>query len=268
MKDSADLTVLIRGAGEVASGIAHRLHLDGYQVCLTEVSHPLAVCRGITFSEAIFDTTMEIMGVIAEKTDTDTGTIRAVWERGNIPVIIDPETTIKTQLKPDVLIDALMAKRNTGISITDAPLVIGLGPGFYAGRDVHLIIETSHEHELGKIITEGEPAVNTGNPIPVGGLARERVVWADQPGLFTTGNNIGDRVESGQEIAQLDGRSLVAPVSGWLRGLLRDGVRVKQGAKLIEIDHVHNREICFVIADKMKAIADAVLKAIKTYYNR
>ncbi len=267
MKSLNELVVLIRGAGEVASGVAHKLHRSGMRVCLTEVARPLAVCRGVTFSEAVFDRTKTIMGVTAELTEATPEAVEAVWWRGNIPVIVDPAAAIREQLRPDVLIDALMAKKNIGIQINDAPQVIGLGPGFRAGRDVHLVVETSHEHNLGKIITHGEAAANTGNPVTVGGLARERVVWADRLGTFTTDNHIGDAVAAGQVVGQLDGQPVVAPLGGMLRGLLRDGVTVGKGAKIIEVDQMNDPEICGFIADKIRVIADGVLAAIKLKYN-
>lgn len=251
----------------MASGVAHRLHRGGMRVCLTEVARPLAVCRGVAFSEAVFDGTKEIMGVTAELAEATSEAIGAVWRRGNIPVVVDPAAAIKERLRPDVLIDALMAKKNTGTQIGDAPLVIGLGPGFQAGQDVHLVVETSHEYNLGGIITSGRAEANTGNPVMVGGLARERVVWADRPGVFTTDNNIGDTVTAGQVVGQLDGRPVAAPLGGMLRGLLRDGVTVVKGAKLIEVDQVNDPQICGFIADKIRVIADGVLTAIKLKYD-
>lgn len=251
----------------MASGVAYKLHRSGMRVCLTEVARPLAVCRGVAFSEAVFDGTKTIMGVTAERAEATVAAVEAVWERGNIAVIIDPATAIREPLKPDVLIDALMAKRNTGVRMLDAPLVIGLGPGFCAGRDVHLVVETSHEHHLGKVITDGEAAVNTGNPVIVGGLSRERVVWADQPGVFITNNQIGDVVVAGQVVGQVDGQPVAAPLGGMLRGLLRSGVPVVKGSKLIEVDQVNDPLICGFIADKIRAIADGVLAAIKLRYN-
>ena len=168
MRNLSELIVLIRGGGEVASGVAHRLHRSHFRVCLTEVSNPVAVARGVTFSEAIFNGVKTIMGVTAELTSATREEIRRVWQRGNIAIIVDLEALIRDKLKPDVLVDALMAKRNTGTGIADAPLVIGLGPGFYAGRDVHVVIETSHEQNLGRVITTGEAEKNTGAPVEIG----------------------------------------------------------------------------------------------------
>ena len=267
MKKLSELVVLIRGGGEVASGVAHKLHRSHFRVCLTEIANPLAVTRGTTFSEAIFDGAKTIMGVTAEHVAASIEEINQVWQRGNIPIIVDPGLLIRDQLKPDVLIDGIMAKRNTGTSITDAPLVIGLGPGFYAGRDVHIVVETNHSNNLGRMILDGEAEKNTGEPVAVGGLNKERVVWAPRSGLFTTDREIGDSVVAQQVIGRVDNQPVAAPISGMLRGLLRDGVRVSKGSKLIEVDQINDRAICNFIADKIRVIADGVLEAIALRFN-
>jgi xanthine dehydrogenase accessory factor len=256
-------TVLIKGAGEVASGVAHHLHRNHFRVCLTEVAKPLAVCRGVTFSEAVFDGSKTIEGVTAELTAKSMEAINRVWARGNIPLVVDPSASIIGQLRPEVLIDAIMGKRNTGIRLGDAPLVIGLGTGFYAGRDVHAVVETNHSQSLGKVILEGEAEANTGMPVVIGGLAKERVVWAPEAGIFTTEMEIGDSVAAGQTVGRVDDLPLAAPVAGILRGLIRSGVKVRRGEKLIEVDPVNDPAICLTIRDKMRVIAAGVLEAIK-----
>jgi len=267
MSKLSELIVLIRGAGEVASGIAHRLHRSNFRVCLTEIAAPRAVSRGTTFSEAVFDGAKTIEGVTAEIASTSLEDIRRVWERGNIPVVIDPDVSIKDQLKPDVLVDATMAKRNIGTKTTDAPLVIGMGTGFYAGKDVHIVVETNHSNNLGKVILEGEAEKDTGTPVAIGGLTKERVIWAPQAGTFTANLEIGDSVAALQTIAWVGDLPLEAPVSGVLRGLIRSGVRVSKGDKLVEIDPVNDRAICYAIRDKMRAIAGGVLEAILIRFN-
>jgi xanthine dehydrogenase accessory factor len=257
---SPENTVLIKGAGEIGSGIAHRLSRCHFRVCLTETTSPLAVCRGTAFSEAVFDGIKTIEWVTAELVPASQ--IYGVWSRGNIPLVVDPDASVREQLRPDVVVDAIMAKRNTGTRITDAPLVIGLGPGFCAGRDVHVMVETSNSPNLGKVILEGESEPNTGTPVAIGGLTTERVVWAPQAGVFTSRREIGDRVVANQTIAWVDDLPLVAPISGILRGLLRSGVRVAEGDKLIEVDPVNDRHICDAIRDKVRVVADGVLEAI------
>jgi xanthine dehydrogenase accessory factor len=257
-------TVLIKGAGEIGSGIAHRLSRCHFRVCLTESANPLAVCRGTAFSEAVFEGVKTIEGVTAELVPASLEEIYGVWSRGNIPVVVDPDASIREQLRPDVVVDAIMAKRNTGTRITDAPLVIGLGPGFRIGRDVHVMVETSNSPNLGRVILEGQAEPNTGIPVAIGGLTTERVVWAPQAGVFTSRREIGETVIANQTIAWVDDLPLAAPVSGILRGLLRSGVRVAEGDKLIEVDPVNVRHICDTIRDKVKVVADGVLGAIKS----
>ncbi len=268
MRKLSELVVLIKGGGEVASGIAHRLHRSHFRVCLTEIANPRAVSRGTAFSEAVFDRVKTIMGVTAELVATSVEEIHRVWQQGNIAIVIDPEALIKQKLTPDVLVDAIMAKRNTGTEITDAPLVIGLGPGFYAGRDVHIVVETNHSNNLGRVIVDGKAEENTGTPVAIGGLTKERVVWAPWSGIFTTDREIGDSVVAHQTIGWIGDQPVEAPMSGILRGLLRGGVRVSKGSKLIEVDPVNDRAICNFIADKMRVVAEGVLEAIMLTFDR
>ena len=262
MRKLSEFIVLIRGGGEVASGIAYRLHLSHIRVCLAEVATPLAVSRGTTFSEVVFDGVKTIMGVRAELVPARQEEIYRVWQQGSIPLIIDPGASIKERIEPDVLVDAIMAKRKTDTKITDAPLVIGVGPGFYAGRDVHIVVESNHSRNLGRVILEGEAEENTGIPVTIGGLAKERVVWSPQAGLFTSSREIGDSVVAGEVVGQVGALPLEAPISGMLRGLIRSGVNVAKGSKLIEVDPVHDKITCNYITDKMLAIGEGVLKAI------
>ena len=262
-----ELIVLIKGGGEVASGIAHRLHRSHFRVCLTEIANPLAVSRGTAFSEAVFDGRKTIEGVTAELISVSLGEIYRVWQEGNIPIAVDPEASIMEKLKPDVLVDATIAKRNIGTKITDATLVIGMGTGFYAGRDVHIVVETNHSNNLGRVILEGEAEENTGTPVAIGRLTKERVVWAPQAGIFTTSKQIGDSVDVHQIVGWVGEQPMQAPISGILRGLMRNGVRVSEGSKLIEIDSVNDRAICYAIRPRVRAIAGGVLEAILMRFN-
>jgi len=263
----SELIVLIKGGGEVASGIAHRLHHSHFRVCLTEISNPLAVSRGTAFSEAVFDGVKTIEGVTAQLVPASLEEIYGVWQRGNIPIIIDPGALIREKIKPDVLVDAIMAKRNLGTRITDAPLIIGMGTGFYVGRDVHIVVETNHSNNLGRVILDGDAEKNTGTPVAIGGLTRERVIWAPQAGTFATDREIGDSVVAGEVVGRVGDLLLKAPIGGILRGLMRDGVKVSKGTKLIEVDPVNDTAVCYVIRDKMRAIAGGVLEAIMLRFN-
>lgn len=267
MRSLSEIIVLMKGGGEVASGTAHRLHRSHLRVCLTEIETPLAVSRGTTFCEAVFDGEKTIEGVTAELVSASVDEIHRVWRQGNIAIVVDPETLIRERLRPDVLVDATMAKRNTGVKLSDAPLVIGLGPGFCAGRDVHVVVQTNHSHNLGKVILDGEAEENTGIPVAIGGLTRERVVWALESGIFITDMEIGAPVVARQIVGWVGDQPLEAPLSGMLRGLIRNGVRVPKGAKLLEIDPVNDKAICDLIRDKMRTIGEGVLEAIKLKFN-
>lgn len=263
----SELIVLIKGGGEVASGIAHRLHRSHFRILLTEVARPLAVSRGTSYCEAVFDGTKTIEGVTARLVSSSPEEIFRAWNRGEIAIIVDPETSIREKIPPDVFVDATMMKRKTGIKITDAPLVIGVGPGFYAGRDVHYVIETNNSNNLGMVISSGEPEEDTGTPVSIGGMTKERVLWAQEAGTFYTDREIGEAVSAGEVVGRIGEQPLEAPVDGILRGLIRHGVKVPERAKLIEIDPVNNRDVCFFIRDRMRAIGGAVLEAIMTHYN-
>jgi xanthine dehydrogenase accessory factor len=260
------LIVLIKGAGEIASGIAYRVHQERYSVCLTEIPYPLAVSRATAFSDAIFDGFMTISQVIAELTPLSIKEIHRVWLKGNLPVVIDPESIIVRQLKPDVVIDARMLKQTADTKINDAGLVIGIGTGFSAGKDVHIVVETNdRQGNLGKLIFKGRAEANTGIPIEVGGLSRERVVWAPADGVFTSSSQIGEPVKAGQEIAKVNDIPIKAPLNGYLRGLLRDGVTVTKGTKLIEVDSVNEVKSFYTIRDKMWKVGGSVVEALKQY---
>jgi xanthine dehydrogenase accessory factor len=260
------LVVLIRGGGEVASGIAHRLALARCRICMTEVTQPLAVSRGVAFSEAVYDGKKEIEGVVARHVTSYAGIARA-WQEGEVAIIIDPKTEIKSTLNPEVLIDAIMAKRNLGTKITDAPLVIGLGPGFKAGKDVHVVVETNDSENLGRVILKGEAEKDTGVPIAIEGKTFERALHAPKNGLFETKKNIGDSVAAGEVVASVAGEPVKAEVSGVIRALLRNGANVAKGTKLGEIDPAGDKKAAYTIRPKMSTIAEGVLKAIQMRYN-
>lgn len=267
MKKLSELEVLIRGGGEVASAVAHRLYRSHFKVCLTEVAEPLAVCRGVCYSEAVFDGTKTIEGVTAEYVALSREEIQRAWQKGRIPLIIDPSASIKDTLRFDVLVDATMLKRKTGVTIHDAPLVIGMGTGFHAGTDVHLIVETNNSNNMGMVLTEGEAEENTGIPLAVGGLTGERVLWAEQAGVVMSDREIGETAQKGQVIGTLGDLQLKAPADGIIRGLVRNGVHVNKGAKIVEIDPVNDKSVCYIIRDKMRAIAGGALEAIMYVYN-
>jgi xanthine dehydrogenase accessory factor len=267
MKRLCNLKVLIKGAGEVASGVAHRLYNAHLKVILTEIANPLAVSRGTCFCEAVWDGTKTIEEVTAEHIPASLKSIRNAWQNSIIPLVIDPETLIKHVIKPDVIVDATMTKKKNSTSINDAPLVIGLGHGFRAGQNVHMVVETFHNNNLGKVLTSGEALPDNGLPVEIGGLGMERVIWAGCNGKFVSDKNIGDYISSGEVIGFIDGQPVTAPLKGWLRGLLRNNVIIRKGDKLIEIDQVNDNSIALEIRNKMRAIGGGVLEAIMIKYN-
>jgi len=262
----AESVVLIKGGGEVASGVAHRLFRAHCKVCLTEAPYPEAVSRGVTFCEAIYDGEKEIEGVVA-KLVKSADEIPRVWEENKLPIIVDPEATIKNILHPDILIDAIMAKRNLGTGLSDAPLVIGLGPGFQASKDVHFVVETNNSESLGRVIFDGEAEKDTGEPIAIGGLTSERVIHSPEAGLFLASKEIGDFVTTGEVIASVGRQAVKAPIGGVVRALLRSGLQVAEGIKLGEIDPVADKETCYRIRARVRAIAGGVLEAILIRFN-
>ena len=267
-KSLAELIVVIRGAGEMASGVAHRLHQSHFKICMTEISHPLAVRREVTFSEAIYEGRKEVEGIRA-KLISNPEEIEMAWKGSEIPILVDPDgKRTRSFLKPDVLIDAIMAKKNLGTHIGDATLVIGLGPGFTAGKDVHIVLETNRGHNLGKIILNGSAEPDTGIPGEIGGYTIERLLRTMKKGIFHPQKSIGERVNKGSVVAVADDFPVIAKISGVVRGLLREGVEVKKGMKVGDVDPRGKRELCFTISDKARAIAGGALEAILYWFNR
>ena len=262
-----ELIILIRGGGEVASGVAYRLHQAHFKICMTEISHPLAVRREVAFSEAIYEGEKQVEGVRA-KLISKPEEIESLWKKGEIPMLVDPDgKKTRTFLEPDVLVDAIMAKKNLGTQIHDAPLVIGLGPGFTAGKNVHIVVETNRGHGLGKMLLSGTAEPDTGIPGEIGGYAMERVLRTMKKGIFHPQKSIGDRVTEGTVAAVADDYPIIAKISGIIRGLLREGVEVKKGMKVGDIDPRGKKESCFTVSDKARAIGGGVLEAILYKFN-
>ena len=261
-----DLVILIRGAGEMATGVAHRLASCRFKVFMTEVSNPQAVRREATFSEVIFDREKGVEGITAKLVESPDH-ISEAWKDKKIPILIDPDAKVKDLLKPDVLIDATLAKKNLGTKMTDAPLVIGLGPGFYAGRDVHLVIETNRGHNLGRIISNGEAEPNTGIPGSIDGYAEERVIRAPKDGKFKALTKIGEGVLADAKVGMIGDVEVRSRIAGVVRGLLRDGTEVWKGMKLGDVDPRGIKGHCYTISDKARTISGGVLQVILEHFN-
>jgi xanthine dehydrogenase accessory factor len=261
------LIVLIRGAGEMATGVAHRLWRSHFRVCLLEIEQPLAVRREVSFCEAVYAGEKEVEGVRAVLVSLPRE-IPPAWGVGKVPVLIDPDGKETRQyLKPDVVIDAILAKRNQGTRLTHAPLVIGLGPGFSAGKDVHAVIETNRGHNLGKVIWDGSAEPDTGVPGEIGGYSVERVLRTLKSGTFRPQKSIGDPVGKGEVVAVVDDYPVVAAIDGMVRGLLREGIEVQTGTKVGDIDPRGKKELCSLISEKARAIGGGVLEAILNRFN-
>ncbi len=278
------VTVLVRGAGDLATGVAYRLYRAGFAVYLTELPEPRAVRRTVSFSECVFrgETVVEgvravRVGSAAEARELLGGSGRTAGGGGGasggvVPVIVDTEGRALEEIQPAVLVDARMAKRqNLGTTRADAPVVIGVGPGFTAGEDVDAVVETARGHTLGRVIYRGEALPPTGKPGDVGGYTTERVLRTPAAGTFRTFAKIGDCVEAGQVVAEVvagkEGGGggpwpLVAQIGGVLRGLLRDGAPVRQGQKAGDVDHRFDPAALYQISDKALAVGGGVLEAV------
>jgi xanthine dehydrogenase accessory factor len=259
--------VVIRGAGDLASGIALRLHRAGFPVLMTEVAAPLAVRRTVSFAQAVFDGVCRVEEVTGRRCAI--ADAAAVTAAGEVAVIVDPAGETLHQLRPPVVVDAIMAKRNLGTRRADAPLVIALGPGFTAGADCHAVIETERGHNLGRVIWQGSAAPNTGEPGELPGVGRRgsRVLRAPVAGHVIGRCAIGDRVAQGAAVAIVqDGQggvqSVVAPFAGVLRGLIHPHVAVTAGMKIGDLDPRADVAYCFTVSDKSLAIGGGVLEAI------
>ena len=304
-----NLLIICRGAGDLATGIIHRLHRAGHRVIALETDYPAAIRRQVSFCEAVYDGSAAVEGVTARlipaltdaetdaETDTETysgindtpqahiasqkwksSAIEAVLEAGEVPLLIDPTGESIALFRPDVVVDAIIAKKNLGTTINMAPLVIGVGPGFTAGQDVHLVIESMRGHNLARIITDGMAQPNTGVPGNIAGFTSERVIHAPAAGYIHDVRKIGDIVQKGDEIARIypDKESydnalseyvpVNATITGIIRGLIREGYYFREGFKIADIDPRESElSNCFTISDKARSIAGSVLEAVSAF---
>ncbi len=251
----------------MASAVAWRLFCANIQkIFMMEVERPLAVRRAVSFCEVVYAGSQKVEDVEAVKVNNPEG-IREAWENHKLAVIVDPQWRSLQKLRPDATVDAIVAKKNLGTNLAEAPLVVGLGPGFSAGKDVHMVIETSRGHNLGRIITTGSAEPNTGIPGSIGGHDVKRVLRAPAKGVFTALRSIGDPVKSGEVIGSVENLAIPAEIDGVLRGLIRSETNVTAGLKLGDIDPREKKEFCYTISDKARAIAGSVLEAILRIYN-
>jgi len=256
-----DLVVLIKGAGEMASAVAHRLYRSGFQIIMTEVEKPLMVRRHVSFGNCVYEGSWQVEGV-KSKLVNDLREIRSTLTEGKIPVLIDDKCQLCQALSPKVIVDGILAKRNTGTTINDAQVVIGLGPGFEAGKDVHVVIETMRGHDLGRVILKGAAQKNTGTPGPIQGITDDRVLRAPRAGVVKNILDIGSLVKKGDIIGNVGDQPFTAKIDGILRGLIHDGLTVKAGQKIGDIDPRGQVDYCNTISDKGRTISGGVLETI------
>jgi xanthine dehydrogenase accessory factor len=257
---TGDGLIVVKGGGDMATGVALRLHRAGLRLLMTEIAAPTVVRRSVAFAEAVFagETTVEDVRArrcadLAEAVALDPEVI---------PVLVDPGATVVRQLRPTVLVDGIMAKRNLGTRIDDAPVTIAIGPGFVAGKDVHAVIETQRGHYLGRMILQGSAEPDTGVPGNIGGYTRERVLRAPADGRLVEPAPIGAQVGPGDTVAWVDGQPIQAAIPGTLRGLLREGIAVSAGMKVGDVDPRAERAHCFTVSDKSLAVGGGALEAV------
>ena len=262
-----NILVLIRGGGDLATGVAVRLFRAGFSVMILEVEQPTVIRLPVSFARAVYEgkaVVEEIEAVLVSSWEKAEDIIK----KGKIPVLIDPKGNCIEKLSPTVMVDAILAKRNLGTRIDQAPLVIGLGPGFTAGEDVDVVIETIRGHNLGRVYYQGQAAPDTGVPGEVGGESKRRLLRAPADGKIIPLHKIGDLVRAGEAIAEVEGVPLKAEISGVLRGLIYPESWVTKGMKVGDIDPRGTREYCFTVSDKARSIGGAVLEASCTYLNK
>lgn len=259
------MLVVIKGAGDLASGIALRLRHSKIDVVMTDLPVPLAVRRTVAFSEAVRLGSTAVEDVKAERA-ANAEEARDCLSRGVIPVLVDPEAAIISELKPEVVVDAILAKKNMGTTPDDADLVIGVGPGFIAGKDCHAVIETKRGHTLGRVIWDGAAIPNSGVPGNVGGETIRRLIKAPRAGIFHPEKKIGDIVKEGERVGNVDGEPVYVLTSGKLRGLLQDGVPVTKGLKSGDVDPRGSSTDHLTVSDKALSIGGGVLEAILSYF--
>lgn len=270
--------IVVRGAGDLATGTIHRLKKAGFRLLVLEAEHPAAIRRQVALSEAVYAGSARVEDVEAVRMDVDLAEkknrkelleqeMERIWKKDGVPVLVDPAGLSIAALRPAVVVDAILAKKNLGTTKEMAPLVIALGPGFTAGEDVDVVIETKRGHNLGRVIRSGSAVPNTGIPGIIGGYGKERVMHAQAEGILRNAASIGDIVEARAVIAEIETENGTVPVeaslSGLLRGLIRVGYPVTKGFKIADIDpRKEELQNCFTISDKARCIAGSVLEVI------
>ena len=258
------LRILVRGGGDLASGVVLRLYRAGWDVLITEISQPMAVRRLVSFANAVYLGEMDVEGIRSELAATPDDAF-AILRKRRIPVIVDPTADSRDWFLPQVLVDARMMKLPPDLTHPSAPLSIGLGPGFTAGEDCHAVIETNRGPFLGRVYWQGEAESDSGSPEAIANFSAERVLRTPVDGVFTEIISIGSHVKQGDLIAQVGQWRLIAPFDGVIRGLVRDGIAVQKNMKIGDVDPRDDARLCWLVSEKSLAIGGAVLEAVLTW---
>ncbi len=257
--------IVVRGGGDIATGTIYCLWSSGFDVIVLESERPSAIRRQVAVCEAVYDNEKIIEGMRGVKAESIEMAFE-ILKKGDVPVLIDEDASSLLNIKPHILVDGILAKRNLGTKIDMADMTIALGPGFEASKDVGYVIETQRGHDLGRIISEGTAASNTGIPGNIGGFTSQRVIHSPKDGILTAVKKIGSYVKKGDVIALVDGTEVYASIDGIIRGMIRDGYIVAPGLKIADIDpRWEELKNCFTISDKARCIGGSVLTLVCGY---
>ncbi|MGM0240016.1 selenium-dependent molybdenum cofactor biosynthesis protein YqeB [Enterococcus sp. AZ103] len=253
--------VVIRGGGDLATGVVQKFQRTGFKVLILEIAQPLAIRRTVALCSAVYDGVYQVEDIKARRADSFEE-INKIWQASEVPILIDPEGKSIEKLRPTIVVDAILAKRNLGTSQQLAPITIALGPGFTAGKDVDIVIETMRGHALAKLIFSGAALPNTGVPGIIGGKSNERVIHSPAGGKVEHIHQIGDRVKKDQVLFKVDNVEVKSPLDGTLRGLIEAGLTIRKGLKVADVDPRPSEEIDYLaISDKARALGGAALEA-------
>ena len=256
------MKVVIRGGGDLATGVAEVLYQSGFKILILDIEKPSSIRRSVCFSEAIYDGVTKVENIICKKAENE-NEIEKCWNEKIIPIMVDEKGEIIKKIKPDVVVDSIIAKKNLGTTKEMAPITIALGDGFKAGKDVDIVVETMRGHNLGRVITSGRAMKNTGIPGEIKGVSKDRVIYSLANGRFSSVKKIGDTVQKDEIIGYVGDVEIRGKISGVLRGIIREGYEVTENMKIGDIDpRIEEKNNCFTISDKARSLGGAVLKSI------
>ena len=256
------MKVVIRGGGDLATGVAEVLYQSGFKILILDIEKPSSIRRSVCFSEAIYDGIIQVENIICKKVENE-NEIEKCWSEKIIPIMVDEKGEIIKKIKPNVVVDSIIAKKNLGTTKEMAPITVALGDGFEAGKDVDIVVETMRGHNLGRVITSGRAMKNTGIPGEIKGVSKDRVIYSLANGIFSSVKKIGDTVQKDEIIGYVGDVEIRGKISGVLRGIIRDGYEVTENMKIGDIDpRIEEKNNCFTISDKARSLGGAVLRAI------